>query len=238
MGMTPKLERDSKREALLCSQIFAVMKPEELNEILTFASERRLRRGQTIFHRGDEGSFMMAVLSGRVRITTVSADGKEVTLNVINPGEILGEIALLDGQRRSADAVAVEESTVLVVERKHFLPFLHRSEDLFLRVLSVLCSRLRRTSASLEDIALFDLPVRLARTLMRLAEDYGQSSSTGIRIDLKLSQRDLSNLVASSRESVNKQLRIWREDGLVDDESGYRILRRPTEIQQLSELNA
>ena len=238
MVLAPKLERDSKREALLCSPLFAVMKPEELDQILDMATERRLRRGQVIFHRGDEGSFMMAVLHGRVRISTVSADGKEVTLNVINPGEILGEIAFLDGQRRSADAVAVEETTVLIVERKQFLPFLHRSEDLFLRVLSVLCSRLRRTSASLEDIALHDLPVRLARTLLRLAEDYGQTGKTGIRIGLKLSQRDLSNLVASSRESVNKQLRIWREDGLIDDESGYLILRRPTEIQQLSELNA
>jgi CRP-like cAMP-binding protein len=236
MVLTPKLERDSKREALLCSPIFAVMKPEELNEILTFASERRLRRGQTIFHRGDEGSSMMAVLRGRVRITTVSADGKEVTLNVINPGEILGEIALLDGEPRSADAVAVEDSTVLVVERKHFLPFLHQSEDLFLRVLTVLCSRLRRTSASLEDVALFDLPVRLARTLMRLAKDYGQKSGNGIRIDLKLSQRDLSNLVASSRESVNKQLRIWRDEGWIDDESGFLILRQPSELQELSQL--
>ena len=82
----------------------------------------------------------MAVLRGRVRISSVSGDGKEVTLNVINPGEIFGEIALLDGQPRSADATAIEDTLLLVVERRHFLPFLRQNEDLFLRLLSVLCS--------------------------------------------------------------------------------------------------
>ena len=92
-----------------------------------------------IFQRGDNGSSMMAVLRGRVRISTVSGEGKEVTLNVINPGEIFGEIALLDGKPRSADATAIEDTLLLVVERRHFLPFLRQNEDLFLRLLAVLC---------------------------------------------------------------------------------------------------
>ena len=119
-----RLERDAKRAALLVSPLFDAMQPTELDEILKFASERRVRRGQTIFQRGDNGSSLMAVLRGRVRISSVSGDGKEVTLNVISPGEIFGEIALLDGQPRSADATAIEETLLLVVERRHFLPFL------------------------------------------------------------------------------------------------------------------
>lgn len=210
------------------------MRPEELDEILNFSSERRVRRNQTIFQRGDNGSSMMAVLRGRVRISTVSGDGKEVTLNTINQGEIFGEIALLDGEPRSADATATEDTTLLVVERRNFLPFLRQNEDLFLRLLAVLCRRLRRTSMALEDIALFDLPVRLGRVLLKLAEDYGRPGNDGTRIDLKLSQRDLSNLVASSRESVNKQLRLWREEGLVDLEDGFVILRRPVALRDLT----
>ena len=197
--------------------------PEELDEILKFASERRVRRGQTIFQRGDNGSSMMAVLRGRVRISSVSGDGKEVTLNVISPGEIFGEFALLDGKPRSNDAAASEDTLLLVVERRHFLPFLAQNQDLTLRLLAVLCDKLRRTSMALEEIALFDLPVRLARVLLKLAEDYGRPSAAGTRIDLKLSQRDLSNLVASSRESVNKQLRAWRENGC--GRSGGRLHR-------------
>ena len=231
-----RLERDAKREALRASPLFLAMKPDELDEILKFASEKRFRRGQMIFQRGDNGSALMAVLRGRVRISSVSSDGKEVTLNVINPGEIFGEIALLDGEPRSADANAIEDTLLLVVERRHFLPFLQQNGDLYLRLLAVLCSRLRRTSMALEEIALFDLPVRLARVLLKLAEDYGRSASHGTRIDLKLSQRDLSNLVAASRESVNKQLRTWRESGAVDMEDGFLVLRQPDELKRLTDV--
>lgn len=230
-----RLERDGRREALLGSQLFAAMQPTELDEILKFASERRFRRGQTIFQRGDNASSMMVVLQGRVRISTVSAEGKEVTLNVINPGEITGELALLDGKPRSADGTATEDTLLLVVERRHFLPFLAQNHDLALRLIGVLCNRVRRTSMALEEIALFDLPERLARVLLKLADDYGRTGSAGTRIDLRLSQRDLSNLVASSRESVNKQLRLWREDGILDIEEGFLVLRRPAELRHLTE---
>jgi CRP/FNR family transcriptional regulator, cyclic AMP receptor protein len=232
----PRLERDARRAALLASPLFHAMRSEETDEILKFASERRFRRGQTIFQRGDNGSSLMAVLQGRVRISSISGEGKEVTLNVISPGEIFGEIALLDGEPRSADATAMEDTTLLVVERRHFLPFVRKNDDLLLRLLAVLCSRLRRTSMALEEIALFDLPVRLARVLLKLSEDYGRTYSGGTRIELKLSQRDLSNLVAASRESVNKQLRSWRESGTVELESGLIVLRRPADLQRLTDV--
>jgi CRP/FNR family cyclic AMP-dependent transcriptional regulator len=172
-----KLDRDAKRAALTASPLFQAMKPSELDEIVKLASEQRWPRGATIFQKGDEGSSMMAVLRGRVRVSAVSADGREITLNVISPGEIFGEIALLDGKPRSADASAIEETTLLVVERKQFLPFLKQNDDLYLRLLAVLCDRLRRTSLALEGIALFDLPARIARLLLKLAEDYGRATS-------------------------------------------------------------
>jgi CRP-like cAMP-binding protein len=231
-----KLDRGAKHAALMTSPLFQAMQPEELDEILSFATERRVRRGQVILQRGDDGSALMAVLRGRVRISSVSPEGREVTLNVINPGQIFGEIALLDGQPRSADAAAIEDTLLLVVERRHLLPFLRHNEDLFLRLLAELCSKLRRTSMALEELALFDLPVRLARVLQKLAVDYGRPGPNGTRIDLKLSQRDLSNLVAASRESVNKLLRAWRETNVVDLENGYIVLRRPAELNRLTDV--
>ena len=230
-----RVDRNARHAALMTSPLFQAMQPDELDEILNFATERRVRRGQMILQRGDDGSALMAVLRGRVRISSVSPEGREVTLNVISPGQIFGEIALLDGQPRSADAAAIEDTLLLVVERRHLLPFLRHNEDLFLRLLAELCSKLRRTSMALEELALFDLPVRLARVLQKLAVDYGRPGPNGTRIDLKLSQRDLSNLVASSRESVNKQLRIWREDGIIDVEEGFIVLRRPAGLRHLTE---
>lgn len=231
-----KPEHDARRTALLSSPLFQAMQPEELNEILSLALERRFKRGQTIFQKDDSGSSMMAVLRGLVRISVVSAEGKEITLNVIRPGEVFGEIALLDGQPRSADATAAEETALLVVERRQFLPFLSRNQDLTLRLLAVLCQRLRQTSMALEQIALFDLPARLARVLLKLGTDYGRATPNGIRIDLKLSQRDLSNLVAASRESVNKQLGAWREEGVLSLDEGYIVLRREAGLQTLVEM--
>lgn len=231
-----RLERNAKRDALLGSALFAAMQPAELEEILQFASERRVRRGQTIAQRGDSGSSMMVVLRGRVRVSSVSGDGKEVTLNVVDPGGIIGELALLDGKPRSNDMAATEDTLLLVVERRHFMPLLAKNPDLTMRLLSVVCEKLRRTSMALEELALFDLPARLARVLLKLAEDYGRPCVGGTRIDLKLSQRDLSNLVASSRESVNKQLRAWRETGAVGLEDGFIILRRPADLEELTEV--
>lgn len=230
-----KPEHDARRIALLGSPLFQAMQPEEVAEILSLCGERRIRRGQTIFQKGDSGSSMMAVLRGLVRISVVSAEGKEITLNVIRPGEVFGEIALLDGQPRSADATAMEETALLVVERRQFLPFLSRNQDLALRLLAVLCQRLRQTSGALEQIALFDLPARLARVLLKLASDYGRATSDGVRIDFKLSQRDLSNLVASSRESVNKQLGAWREQGVLSLDEGRIVLRDQSGLQSLVE---
>ena len=233
--LVARLDRNVKRAALQGSALFAAMREEELDEILKFATERRVRRGQMIFRRGDNGSSMVVVLRGRVRISSVSGDGKEVTLNVINPGEITGELALLDGKPRSADGTAIEDTLLLVVERRNFLPFLTQNQDLTLRLLAVLCERVRRTSMALEEIALFDLPGRLARVLLKLADDYGRKTPSGIRIDIKLSQRDLSNLVAASRESVNKQLRAWRESGWLEMEDSFIVLRQPAELHALTD---
>jgi CRP-like cAMP-binding protein len=233
MAIGVKLERDARRAALLASPLFQAMRPVELDEILKFSTERQCSRGAIIVQQGDEGSSMMAVLRGRVRVSVVSPEGREIVLNMISAGEVFGEIALLDGKPRSADVTAVEDTMLLVVERRHFVPFLWKNEDLYLRLLAVLCDRLRRTSLALEELALFELPERLARLLLKLAEDYGRPCPEGARIELKLSQRDLANQVASSRETVNKQLRVWRDEGVVSTAGGYIVIRRMDELKRL-----
>lgn len=221
-----KTGRDDRRAALLACPLFQAFRAEELDEVLRLSVDRRVPRGQVIFQKGDEGSSMMAVLRGRVRISSVSAEGREVTLNVINQGEVFGELALLDGQPRSADATAQETTDLVVVERRLFLPFLRSNEEIYPRLLAVLCARLRQTSSALEDLALFALPTRLARVLLNLARDYGRVTPRGTRIEFKLSQRDLSTLVGASRETVNKQIGQWREAGVLDNEGGSLLIVR------------
>ncbi len=221
---------DYRRQILLRSDLFGCLPSKDVDAILTFARERRYADGQTIFQKGDEGSSLMAVLRGRVRVGSGSEDGKEIVLSIVETGQVLGEIALLDGRPRSTDAVAVGDCQLLVIERRDFVPYLERNPGVPIAMMSVLCDRIRRTNALVEDIAFLELPARVARLLLRLGQSHGRKTPRGLRIDLKLTQKDLGNLIATSRESINKQLRAWQEEGLISTEGGYITLLRPERL--------
>ncbi|MFC5357739.1 Crp/Fnr family transcriptional regulator [Azospirillum himalayense] len=219
-----------KRQLLLQHDLFRCISGKDVDAILAFAGERRCKNGQTIFQKGDPGSGMMAVLLGNVRIGTVSESGKEIVFKVVETGGIFGEIALLDGRPRTADATAIGDCVLLVIERRDFVPFLEKSPQVAIKMLEVMCDRLRQTSLLVEDLALLDLPQRMARLLVRLGASYGRRTRDGLRIDLKLSQKDLGNLIATSRESINKQLRTWQDEELITVENGYITLLQPQQI--------
>lgn len=180
---------------------------------------------EVIFQKGDQGDSMMAVIRGRVKICSHSMDGKELVLNIINRGGLFGEIALLDGEPRTADAVTLEETDLLVLERARFIPFLRENPDLSLRLIGVLCKRLRDTSEHLEDTLFLEAPSRVARCLLRLGQAFGKPAGGGTLIDVKLSQQQLGNLVGISRESVNKHLGEFQRDGLIEVAAGIITLR-------------
>jgi len=119
----------------------------DLGRLAQLATTRSYKTNEVVFLKGDPGTSMMAVLSGRIRICSYSPDGREIVLNVINPGEVFGEIALIDGGERTADAFAMDPSQLLVLSRREFLPFLEHSPEVCIRLLEVMCQRLRATSA-------------------------------------------------------------------------------------------
>lgn len=200
------------------------------------STERRVARNAVIFEKGDEGHSLLAVLAGQVRVGSISAEGKEVTHRVFGSGEIFGEIALLDGKPRSAHAVASEDTTLLVLERRTFLPLLMRNEGMLSRLLGVLCDRLRQTTLAVEEIALADLPARLARTICRQADEHGRRTPEGaVRLSLKLSDTDLANMVASRRETVNKQISAWRKAGLLTRDGRYLVILDGSRLRRLFE---
>ncbi|PWC37782.1 Crp/Fnr family transcriptional regulator [Azospirillum sp. TSO35-2] len=169
-----------------------------------------------IFQKGDPGSSMMAVVRGRVKICSHSLDGKELVLSIVNRGGLFGEIALLDGEPRTADAVALEETDLLVLDRSQLLPFLTAQPEVALRLLVVLCKRLRQTSEHLEDTLFLEASSRFARALQRLADAFGRPAADGsVLLDIKLSQQQLGCLVGVSRESVNKLLNEWQRNGII-----------------------
>jgi CRP/FNR family cyclic AMP-dependent transcriptional regulator len=218
------MDTTARRAALARTQLFQSLQPADLDAILGRAALRRVPRGEAILRRSEPGPGMVVIVSGRVRIGVVSEEGKEVTLTVLGPGEVLGEMSLLDGEEASADATAQEDCVLLVIARGELLHLLRSNVDLCLRLMAVLTRRLRRANTTLEDMALLDLPSRLGRLLTRLASDYGVPVRGGTRVEIRLSQRDLSTLVGASREKVNKQLRQWEEDGVLGRDAGRVVI--------------
>jgi len=212
-----------KRQALANHPLFRHLRDSELTALLARARVERHKANGVIFRHGAPGLGLLAVLSGQVKITSSSAGGREIVLNVINPGEVFGEMALLDGKPRSADAVTTMVSDLLVIDRRDFIPFLEAHPAICIRLLAVLSERLRRTSEQVEDLMFLDLPAHLAKTLLRLAEVQGHGDGAR-NVTLKVTQRDLGNLVGRSREAVNRQLRDWHEAGLIRLAPGKVVL--------------
>ncbi|MGF1475146.1 MAG: Crp/Fnr family transcriptional regulator [Geminicoccaceae bacterium] len=207
--------------AFQASEVFAAADPAALRELLAFGSFKSYRAGQAVFHRGDPGNSLFVVLSGRIKISNMSIEGREAVHNFLDPGQILGEIAILDGRERSADATCSQPSEVFVLQRRDVLPFFKKHPDVAISVIELLCTKLRRASEMAEDSIFLQLGPKVAKGLLRLAETYGEDVEDGIKIDFKLNQRELGGFVGAARENVNRQLKAWREEGLIENEDGY-----------------
>ena len=182
---------------------------------------QRLRKKQALFRKGDEGTALYIIMKGRIKIVLPSKVGEEVILTIFSEGDFLGEMSLLDEKPRSADAVAMEESEVYVLNRTDFLSFLQKNGDAIKCVLSCLSERLRKTDDLLEDASFLTVSARVAKKLIELGREFGVKDKDVVRIGLRLTQQDMADLVGTTRESINKELRILRERGLVSTEGDY-----------------
>jgi CRP/FNR family cyclic AMP-dependent transcriptional regulator len=195
---------------------FGALTDPEMQELLKPAIVKHVRKGQIVFRRGDPGDGLYGVLEGRILITIVSVDGKELILNSHGPGEFFGEIALLDQVGRSAGAVAAERSKLLFVGRDVFRGFLGQRPEAMNRIISVLCGRLRRSTDIVEDAAFLNVSSRLAKQVIALVDGAARGEPGGRLPTVNVSQADLARMLGVSREFVNKHLKVWREAGIVE----------------------
>ena len=223
---------DRIREVLSGHHLLQHLADDELEQLLVYARLERYTAGQMLFKKGDPGTSLMAILAGRVKISTLSADGEEVVLNILGPGQVFGEIALLDGKARTANATAIETSELVALDRGDFLPFLEQHSEIATRLIAVLCERLRWVSDIYDDVVFINVPARLAKKLLILAREFGVETSGGaIEINIQLSQTDLGKMMGKTRESVNKVMREWQDRGLIRVENGYIKLLQPDAIE-------
>lgn len=220
------------RNALLATNyLFRDLDPQVVARIAGLGISRRLGADEVLFLKGDVGDALYGVLSGRMKISTTAPGGKEIVLSVMNAGDIFGEIALLDGGPRSADAIAMTDCTLFVIQRREFTGLLEREPRLATHLLRLVCARLRATSEMVEDAAFLSLPARLAKRLLALSPLQGEKVNG--TVSLRVSQSDLAQIMGTSRESINKHLQRWRANGWVDLGRSRVTLRRPQALQEL-----
>jgi len=203
---------------------FAGVPLDELEKLATSLQRRTVKAGKAVFRQDDPGSSLYVIESGVVKVQRTSPEGKEVILTILGAGDFFGELALLDGEPRSADAVAKEDTALLVLERDDFLAFLDRAPAVATKLLAALSRRLRRTDQLVQDAAFLDVPARLARALLQLSES--PEAATG------LTQSELAAMVGASRESVNRWLQFYRRRGLIESASGSIRVLQPDELRR------
>lgn len=204
----------------------------DLRKLVEFTTSQVFQPGDTIFKKGEQAGSMMVVASGNVRVSAAATEGDEIIFASMGPGDVFGEIALIDGYTRSADAVATEETIILSLESKDFLPVLQKDADLCINMLKVLCNRIRDTNAILEDFSFLDLRRRLAKRLIYLS-----SSASGpknpMNISVRVRQDELIAMMGVSREPIDQQLAAWAEDGVIDLEAGWITVNDGERLSQM-----
>src|SRR6218665_455947 len=232
VSLVPTPRRPVSYSQLLAQlPMFEPLSGEELDQLSGLLQQRRYAKGGVSFHEGDVGTALFIVRKGEVVIRLSSAEGREVILSILSRGESFGELALLDGEPRSTDAVAREETHLLSLHQEDFRRFLSERPQVAMRLLAVLSRMVRRITQHVHDAAFLEGRARLARVLLELARSQGQQGAEGILLP-KRTQADLANQCGVTRESANKWLRHYVQEGLLSYENGQITLLDVERLRQ------
>jgi CRP-like cAMP-binding protein len=227
----PSSRRDADKRALLKNNdLFATLSPQQIERLAACVISKSVPRATSICTKGEPGSSLFMICRGTVRIMSPSVDGHDAMFNLLGKGDIFGEIALLDGRTRTADVVAATDCELFVIERRDFLPLMREEPDIALRMIEILCAKLRQTTEQAESLMFLSLSGRLAKALLRLSE----CSANGVRKAI-VTQKDLGSMIGMSRESTNRQLRMWEAREWVRLERGGMLILSPEALERIAE---
>lgn len=195
--------------------LFGALSTKDREELARLLRYQTIRKGQILFRKGDEGTALFLIFRGRIGIVLKVRPDDEITLASLADGDFFGEMALLDGMPRSADATALEDTELYILNRTDFIRFLMHNEDAMRAILYNLSMRLRKTDDLLGETAFLNISSRLAKRLVELAESRGIRKEGSTHVELNLTQKELASLIGVSRESINKELKRWRARNLV-----------------------
>ena len=232
--IVPPIAPAEKLKLLANVELFSGFSEKQLAGVSHVAHVKTLERREELFHKGDEGGEIYIVASGKLKVLTTSIEGDDVVFSILGPGEVFGEVALLGATPRTATVCAIEDCTLVVIDRRDFMSYVKTDPDMAVKLLSVLAMRLKRVSELVEDTQFLNLPLRLAKKLLSLGRIYGTSTPVGLKIDLKLSQEEWGDLVGATRESINKQMRQWVDGKIIQIDKGYVVILNPVDLEKLA----
>jgi CRP/FNR family transcriptional regulator, cyclic AMP receptor protein len=195
--------------------LFVGLDDETASALASALTTRAVVRGHVVFQEGEKGDRLFVVLDGKIKISRAAADGRENLLAVLGPGEMFGELSLFDPGPRTATATAITESTLASLDHDDLRPLLLAQPTVAAQFLRALAERLRRTNEAMADLVFSDVPGRVAKALLDLAERFGDESSDGVLVRHDLTQEELAQLVGASRETVNKALSEFANRGWI-----------------------
>lgn len=197
---------DNAEGVLKRAPLFDALDDEGARTLRRQMSEVKLSRGEHLFNEGDDGDALYVVLDGKMKLTRQAADGRENLLSVIGPGEMFGELSLFDPRPRTSTASAVTDVVLAGLKHEALISWLHQHPEVSLHLLRALAQRLRRANDVTADLVFTDVPGRVAKNLLDLADRFGSKEADGLHVHHDLTQEELAQLVGASRETVNKAL--------------------------------
>ena len=221
-------------EAIASSELLGPLSVEELHELRSIISVVNYSSGTTIFDKGTPGDALFSIVYGRVEIQTTWADGREIKLNLLSAGDVFGEIAALDGLERTASAVAAETTRLVRIDREALIGFLGEKPERWLRMMTLLCKRIRWTSNRIDATVFLDILHRLAHQLIVLAESFGSPTAEGMVIGSRFTQDELARMLGVTRESVNKGLRQLADQKTIRYQRGHIVVRDLKSLKALA----
>jgi CRP/FNR family transcriptional regulator len=213
--------------------IFGTLGEQDIKEIKDYFSVEEFRKKENVFSEGDPSDWLYGVLKGKVKITKISADGKEIILEVISPGDVFGAVAVMRGFPYPANAAAMEDTKILKVSRTNFLKILDGYPSVMYCMMQNLGDRMKGTHESLKNIALEKVSSRIASLLLKLAEKSGVETPEGTVIDFKLTKQDIADMVGTTVETSIRTMSQFKKRGIVEEREGQIVIKNHEELRSL-----
>jgi CRP-like cAMP-binding protein len=204
-------------------RLFEDLSPLELQDMERITRMENVRKHQPLYLPGEPSHNVYLLKKGRVKLTNSALSGKEITFEILEPGEVFGELEVLEGSFRATAAEALDDVVICLIRREDFDRYLATHPSAAVRLTKLIGLRLRRIQSRIEDLVFRDVPARLAHLLIELSKDHGAVDQRGVRLRAKLTHQEMANLIGCSRETVSHTLGQFREDGLIQMD-GHSII--------------